>query len=127
KYGNFVAATPSGFMGVVVGKTGIRLGCRLQSFNAWEGHPNCVEPGKRPRITLTPGLVFKDGKPILAVSCAGGDGQDQACLQGILNCIEFDMHPEVAITKPRFGTDHYMSSFKPAPPRLGSLVLPQTI
>src|SRR5262249_20403764 len=72
--GNVVAATPSGFSGALVGNTGIWLSTRLQSFNIWEGHPNCIEAGKRPRITLTPGLVVKDGKPVLAVSVAGGDG-----------------------------------------------------
>src|SRR5262249_3064212 len=70
--GNVVAATPSGFSGALVGRTGVRLGTRLQSFNIWEGHVNCVEPGKRPRITLTPTLVLKDGKPAFAVSVAGG-------------------------------------------------------
>ena len=67
----------------MAGKTGVWLGTRLQSFNTWEGHPNCIEPGKRPRITLTPTLVLKDGKPVLAVSVAGGDGQDQATLQAV--------------------------------------------
>ena len=53
-----------GLAGVVAGRTGITLGTRLQSLNTWKGHPNCIEPGKRPRITLTPGLVFRDGKPV---------------------------------------------------------------
>src|SRR6185503_13565878 len=68
--GNVVAATPSGWSGVVAGKTGVWLGTRLQSFNTWEGHPNCMEPGKRPRITLSPTLVLDDGRPALAVSVA---------------------------------------------------------
>ena len=109
KFGNVVAATPSGFDGVVAGKTGVTLGTRLQSFNLWKGHPNCIEPGKRPRITLTPGLVFKDGKPILAVSVAGGDLQDQTALQ--------------AVTAPRFATKHHLGSFRQTPPELGSLFL----
>jgi len=125
RWGNVVAATPSGFNGVVAGKSGIWLGCRLQSFNTWAGHPNCIEPGKRPRITLSPGMVFKDGKPLILVSCAGGDGQDQACLQGILSCLEFGLRPEEAVTRPRFGTDHFMTSFKQGPPRLGNLILPR--
>ena len=95
--GNMVAATPSGFSGVVAGSTGVWLGSRLQSFNAWEGHPNCIEPGKRPRITLTPGLVLKDGKPLMAVSVAGGDGQDQAALQVVLDVLEFGLSPADAI------------------------------
>src|SRR5439155_24070010 len=57
--GNVVAATPSGWSGVLAGHTGIWLGSRLQSFNIWPGHPNCIEAGKRPRITLTPTLILK--------------------------------------------------------------------
>ena len=121
--GNVVAATPSGFSGVVAGPTGIWLGTRLQSFNAWAGHPNCIEPGKRPRITLTPGLVMKDGKVLLAVSVAGGDMQDQAALQLILNSLEFGMHPAEAVTAPRWGTDHLLNSFRQKAPKLGSLSL----
>jgi gamma-glutamyltranspeptidase/glutathione hydrolase len=123
RWGNVVAATPSGFNGVLVGKTGVWLGCRLQSFNTWEGHPNCIEPGKRPRITLTPGLVLKDGKPVLAVSSAGGDQQDQALLQLIVNSLDFGMSPAEAVTAPRFGTNHFISSFRQAAPQLGSLLL----
>lgn len=121
--GNVVAATPSGFSGVVAGKTGVWLGTRLQSFNAWEGHPNCIEPGKRPRITLTPTLVLKDGKPAFAVSVAGGDDQDQATLQLLIDCIDFGISPAEAVTAPRFGTRHFLGSFRQPPPQLGSLLL----
>jgi gamma-glutamyltranspeptidase/glutathione hydrolase len=123
KFGNVVAATPSGFNGVVAGKTGITLGTRLQSFNIWKGHPNCIEPGKRPRITLTPGLVFKDGKPVLAISVAGGDLQDQTALQVILNHLEFGLDAKEAVTAPRFATQHHLGSFRQTPPVLGNLVL----
>jgi len=121
--GNVVAATPSGFSGELAGDTGVWLGSRLQSFNAWEGHPNCIEPGKRPRITLTPTLVLKGGKPVLAVSVAGGDGQDQATLQMVLDCLEFGMSPAAAVTAPRFGTNHHLGSFRQTPPELGSLLI----
>lgn len=121
--GNVIAATPSGFAGVRAGKTGVYLGTRLQSFNAWEGHPNCIEPGKRPRITLTPTLVLKDGKPVIAISVAGGDAQDQAALQLLLNSIDFDLPPDKAVTAPRFLTNHHLGSFRQTPPRLGSLEL----
>jgi gamma-glutamyltranspeptidase/glutathione hydrolase len=123
QWGNAVAATPSGFGGVVMGKTGIWLSSRLQSFNIWEGHPNCIEPGKRPRITLTPGLVLKDGKVFLALSSAGGDQQDQALLQLLVNCVDFGMSPKQAVTAPRFGTLHFLGSFKQGPPQLGSVLL----
>jgi gamma-glutamyltranspeptidase/glutathione hydrolase len=121
--GNVVAATPSGFTGALAGRTGVWLGSRLQSFNAWEGHANCIEPGKRPRITLTPGLVFRDGKPLLAVSVAGGDEQDQAALQLLLNVIDFGMNCADAVSAPRFGTDHLLGSFGQKAPVLGSLLV----
>jgi gamma-glutamyltranspeptidase / glutathione hydrolase len=121
--GNVVAATPSGFSGDLAGKTGVWLGTRLQSFNAWEGHPNCIEPGKRPRITLTPTLVLKDGNPVFAVSVAGGDGQDQTTLQLLLNSIDFGLSPAEAVTAPRFGTNHHLGSFRQTPPQLGSLLI----
>jgi gamma-glutamyltranspeptidase/glutathione hydrolase len=132
--GNIVAATPSGWSGVLAGPTGIWLGSRLQSFNLWEGHPNCIEPGKRPRITLTPTLVLKSARPmgergvlvpreLMAVSVAGGDGQDQTTLQLLLNLIDFGMNPAEAVTAPRFGTGHFVGSFRQSPPALGSLSL----
>jgi len=80
-------------------------------------------PGKRPRITLTPGIVLKDGKPALAVSSAGGDQQDQALLQLIVNSLDFGMSPAEAVTAPRFGTMHHLGSFRQSPPVLGSLLL----
>jgi gamma-glutamyltranspeptidase/glutathione hydrolase len=105
-----------------MGKTGIWLSSRLQSFNCWEGHPNCIEPGKRPRITLTPGLVLKNGKVVLALSSAGGDQQDQALLQLLVNCLDFGMTPKQAVTAPRFGTMHHLTSFRQGPPQLGNVV-----
>jgi gamma-glutamyltranspeptidase/glutathione hydrolase len=119
--GNVVAATPSGWSGSLAGDTGVWLGSRLQSFNTWAGHPNCIAPGKRPRITLTPTLVLKDGIPVIAVSVAGGDGQDQASVQMLLNVIDFGLSPAEAVTVPRFGTNHFLGSFRQARPDLGSL------
>jgi gamma-glutamyltranspeptidase/glutathione hydrolase len=119
--GNVIAATPSGWSGVLAGATGVWLGSRLQSFNLIEGSPNCLEPGKRPRITLTPSLVFKDKKPQIAVSVAGGDGQDQVTLQLLMNVIDFGLTPADAVTAPRFETKHFISSFRQVPPDLGVL------
>ncbi|HUY34550.1 MAG TPA: gamma-glutamyltransferase [Pirellulales bacterium] len=123
RWGNVVAATPSGWSGVQAGETGVWLGSRLQSFNIWPGHPNSIEPGKRPRITLTPTLVLKDGKPLLAVSVAGGDGQDQATLQLVLNEIDFGLLPAESVSAGRFGTNHHLGSFRQTPPELGSLLI----
>lgn len=120
--GNVVAATPSGWSGVVAGDTGVWLGTRLQSFNTWDGHPNCIVPGKRPRITLTPTLVLdQDRRPALAVSVAGGDNQDMMSLQLVLNQIDFALEPEASVTAPRFMSDHFVGSFRQTPPVLGGL------
>ena len=123
RWGNVIVATPSGWSGVQAGESGIWLGTRLQSFNTWEGHPNCIAPGKRPRITLTPTLVLKDAKPVLAVSVAGGDGQDQAALQAVLNHIEFGLSASESMQAVRFGTNHHLGSFRQTPPVLGSLLI----
>jgi gamma-glutamyltranspeptidase/glutathione hydrolase len=119
--GNVVAATPSGWSGVLAGDTGVWLGSRLQSFNLWPGHPDCIAPGKRPRITLTPTIVTRDGKPVLAVSVAGGDNQDMMSLQLLLNHIDFGLAPEASVTAPRFMSDHFIGSFRQAKPDLGAL------
>jgi gamma-glutamyltranspeptidase/glutathione hydrolase len=127
RWGNVVAATPSGWGGVVAGDTGVQLGTRLRSLNAQAGHPNCIEPGKRPRITLTPTLVLKDDRPLLAISVAGGDLQDQVTLQLLLNCLEFQMSPADAVSAPRFTTAHHVGSFSQPPPKLGSLTLDEEL
>ncbi|MHB1559621.1 MAG: gamma-glutamyltransferase family protein, partial [Isosphaeraceae bacterium] len=120
--GNVVAATPSGWSGVVAGDTGVWLGSRLQSFNTWEGHPNVIEPGKRPRITLSPTIVLDSGgRPEIAISVAGGDNQDQMTLQALVDLIDFNLAPHEEVMAPRFMTDHFISSFGQKPPALGQL------
>jgi gamma-glutamyltranspeptidase / glutathione hydrolase len=119
--GNVVAATPSGWSGVVAGDTGVWLGSRLQSFNVWEGHPDVIVPGKRPRITLSPTIVLEDSKAVLAISVAGGDNQDQMTLELLLNHIDFGLEPAQSVVAPRFMTDHFISSFRQTPPALGQI------
>jgi gamma-glutamyltranspeptidase/glutathione hydrolase len=121
RLGNVVAATPSGWTGVVAGDTGVWLGSRLQSFNTWEGHPDVIEPGKRPRITLSPTIVLQGSRPVVAVSVAGGDNQDQMTLQLVLNHLDFGLEPARSVVAPRFMTDHFISSFRQRPPALGRL------
>jgi gamma-glutamyltranspeptidase/glutathione hydrolase len=120
RWGNVVAATPScnvfGNKGDG-GKTGVTHGNRLRSLNTTKGHPNCIQPGKRPSITLTPTMILKDGKPILAVSVAGGDLQDQTTLNLFLDFVEFGMMPAEAVIAPRFSTSHHQNSFDPNPAR----------
>ncbi|HEY70168.1 MAG TPA: hypothetical protein G4O08_06250 [Anaerolineae bacterium] len=120
RWGNVVAATPSANVPKEPrdgGEAGVTFGNRLRSLNTTPGHPNCIEPGKRPRITLTPTLVLRNGKPILAISVAGGDLQDQVTLNLLLDAVEFGMLPEAAVTAPRFATAHHEDSFDPNPHR----------
>jgi gamma-glutamyltranspeptidase/glutathione hydrolase len=113
KDGNLFSATPSGawLPAVVAGDTGVLMGQRLQSAMIDPHSPNVVAPGKRPRITLTPTLVLKAGQPFMVLSTPGGDNQDQALLQVLLNIVEFGMDPQEAVEAPRFDTQHYVSSF----------------
>jgi gamma-glutamyltranspeptidase/glutathione hydrolase len=121
KFGNVIAATPSGWSGVVAGDTGVWLGSRLQSFNIWEGHPDVIVPGKRPRITLSPSIMLENNRPVLAVSVAGGDNQDQMTLELLLNHVDFGLTPSESVMAPRFMTDHFINSFRQTPPILGQL------
>jgi gamma-glutamyltranspeptidase/glutathione hydrolase len=113
KDGNLFSATPSGawLPAVVAGDTGVLMGQRLQSAMLDANSPNVVAPGKRPRITLTPTIVLKDGEPFMVLSTPGGDNQDQALLQVFLNIVEFGMNPQEAVEAPRFDTQHLVSSF----------------
>jgi gamma-glutamyltranspeptidase / glutathione hydrolase len=116
KWGNVVAATPSANPEYGICESlGVAHNTRLSSLNTQKGHPNSLEPGKRPRITLTPTIVLKDGYPFLVMSVAGGDMQDQVSLQLLLDVVEFGMKPKDAIKAPRFLTKHIQDSFNPSP------------
>lgn len=122
RWGNMVAATPSGNGPYAIcQELGIAHGNRLRSLNTTAGHPNRIEPGKRPRITLTPTIVLKGGRAVMAISVAGGDLQDQTTLNCLLNHLEFGMMPETAVTAPRFSTGHHQNSFDPRPDRKKTL------
>ena len=129
--GNLFSASPSSawfFGGVfIAGDTGVPLGNRMQAFVLWEGHPNVVAGGKRPRTTLTPTVVLRDGKPFIALSSPGGDSQDQQALQVLLNLAVFGMRPQEAIEAPRFNTLHYHESFGDHRFRAGVLELEDRI
>jgi gamma-glutamyltranspeptidase/glutathione hydrolase len=129
KVGNVIAATPSGLSSTagVAGHTGIIHGSRLSSLNTFAGTPNVIQPGKRPRITLSPTLLFHENDPVMAISVAGGDQQDQAAIQVILNYVDFGMSPEEAFKAPRFSTTHFISSFSQERPSLGSLSVPSSL
>jgi gamma-glutamyltranspeptidase/glutathione hydrolase len=123
QWGNMVAASPSGWGSDAGagGSTGVTHGTRLKSLNTMKGHPNCIEPGKRPRVTLSPTLVLKDGKPVMAMSTEGGDTQDQNQINYFLAILEFGLKPYEAVTYPRFNTNLFQGSFDPSPDRSNAL------
>ena len=113
--GNLFSAAPSSgwFIGgaFIAGDTGVPLGNRMQAFVLDEGHPNVVDGRKRPRTTLSPTIVLRDGRPFLALSSPGGDSQDQQALQVFLNIAVFGMSPQEAVEAPRFNSGHLEESF----------------
>lgn len=110
-----ISVTPSGgwIPAVIAGHTGVGLSQRMQSFvlDKAENPFNVVEPGKRPRATLTPTLALKDGQPMLCFSVQGGDSQDQNLLQFFLNVVEFGMTVQEATEAPNFNSYQMRSSF----------------
>jgi gamma-glutamyltranspeptidase / glutathione hydrolase len=122
-----VSVTPSGgwVPAVIAGKTGIGLSQRMQSFvtDPAEGPFNVVEPGKRPRVTLTPTLALKDGAPYLVFSVQGGDSQDQNLLQFFLNVVEFGMTVQEASEAANFNTFQFRNSFGEHEIRPGRILL----
>jgi len=111
---NVFCGTPSGWgSDVPMGDTGVVLGTRLVSFWPEAGHPNEPRGGKRPRITLTPTIVLKNGEPFLVISVAGGDKQDQTALNIFLNVVEFGMNAQEAAEAPRVSALHHTDSFNP--------------
>jgi gamma-glutamyltranspeptidase/glutathione hydrolase len=113
---NLVAATPSGAWisgSPVVEGLGFPLTSRIQVFYLDHQHPNALAPRKRPRTTLTPSLVLRDGKPFMAFGTMGLDQQDQWTLQFFLNVVEFGMPLQEAIEAPKFSSKHFPSSIYP--------------
>lgn len=114
--GNLVAATPSGgWWGTspVIEGLGFPLGTRGQMFYLNPARPNALAPRKRPRTTLTPTLVLKDGAPHMAFGTPGGDAQDQWTLQFFLNVVVFGMNWQEALDAPTVHSAHFPSSFYP--------------
>ena len=110
-----VSITPSGgwIPAVIAGRTGIGMSQRMQSFvlDAAQNPYNVVEPGKRPRATLTPGMALKDGRPYLSFAVQGGDGQDQNLLQFFLNFVEWGMDVQQAVEAPNINSFQMQGSF----------------
>ena len=115
KEGWVVSITPSGawIPAFVAGETGIGMSQRMQSFvlDPAENPYNVVEPGKRPRVTLTPSIALKDGAPWLSFAVQGGDAQDQNLLQFFLNFVEFGMNVQEAAEADNFLSYQLHDSF----------------
>jgi gamma-glutamyltranspeptidase/glutathione hydrolase len=125
--GWLVSVTPSGgwIPATIAGRTGVGLTQRMQSFvlDPAQNPFNVLEPGKRPRVTLTPSMAVRDGKPWLAFAVQGGDSQDQNLLQFFLNVLEFGMTPQEASEAANFNSFQVRSSFDKHESRPGSILL----
>lgn len=120
KAGNVFDSTPSGGWitgGVIAGNTGIGLSTRGEQFWLDRDRAAQLRPRSRPRYTLTPSLVLKNGEPFLALGTPGGDNQEQTILQALLNVLEFQdkWYPNLhtAFELPRLQTFHFLGSFWP--------------
>jgi gamma-glutamyltranspeptidase/glutathione hydrolase len=131
KDGWIVSVTPSGgwIPAFVAGSTGIGLSQRMQSFvlDPGENPYNVVQPGQRPRVTLTPSMAFKDGKPFLSFSVQGGDAQDQNLLQFFLNVVEFGMNVQEAAEGDNFLSYQMHGSFGEHPKEPGRLAVNESV
>ena len=110
-----VSVTPSGgwIPAVIAGHTGIGVSQRAQQFvtDSSDNPFNVIVPGKRPRVTLTPSLALKDGKPFLAFAVQGGDTQDQNLLQFFLNVVEFGMNVQQSVEAANITSYQMRNSF----------------
>ena len=116
RFGNLVSATPSGGWlqsSPVIPGLGFCLGTRGQMFTLTPGFASTLAPGRRPRTTLSPGMVLRDAEPYLAFGTPGGDQQDQWTVGFFLNHVAFGMNLQEAIDFPAYHTDHFPSSFYP--------------
>jgi len=122
-----VSITPSGgwVPAVIAGRTGVGLSQRMQSFvlDPKENPFNVLEPGKRPRVTLTPSLALKDGRPFLSFAVQHGDSQDQNLLQFFLNVVEFGMTVQEAAEAANINTYQMRTSFGDHGARPGRMVI----
>jgi gamma-glutamyltranspeptidase/glutathione hydrolase len=126
KHGNMLSATPSGGWlqsSPAVPGLGFPMGTRGQMFWLKPGLPNSLEPGKRPRTTLSPSFALRDGKAWMAFGTPGGEQQDQWSLTLFLRMVHHGMNIQEAIDAPSFHTEHWPSSFWPRVARPGNVVI----
>jgi gamma-glutamyltranspeptidase / glutathione hydrolase len=114
---------------VIAGRTGVGLSQRAQSFvtDPADGPFNVVEPGKRPRVTLTPSLALKDGRPFLSFAVQGGDAQDQNLLQFFLNMVEWGMNVQQATEAPNINSNQMRGSFSEHSSQPGRLLVHESV
>ncbi|MFQ5743085.1 MAG: gamma-glutamyltransferase family protein [Acidobacteriota bacterium] len=126
-----VSITPSGawIPAAIAGKTGVGMSQRMQSFvlDETKNPFNVVEPGKRPRATLTPSIALKEGKPFLSFAVQGGDTQDQNLLQFFLDIVEFGMNVQQAVEAPNITSYQMHSSFGAHESSPGRLTLNESV
>lgn len=116
RHGNIIAVTPSGGWlqsNPSIPNLGFPLGTRLQMTWLEPGGNSSLEPGKRPRTTLTPTIVLKGGHPVMALGSPGGDQQDQWQIVFLIRTLVFGMSPQAAIDAPTFHSTAVVSSFWP--------------
>ncbi|MFD3826217.1 gamma-glutamyltransferase family protein [Streptomyces sp. NPDC058625] len=131
RWGNMVAATPSGGWlqsNPVVPELGFPLGTRLQMTWLEDGLPNTLTPGRRPRTTLTPSVALRDGVPVMAFGTPGGDQQDQWQLHFFLAValrgpVRGGLDLQGAIDAPNWHNDSFPGSFYPRGMRPGSVTV----
>ncbi|MEV5961316.1 gamma-glutamyltransferase [Kribbella sp. NPDC051952] len=126
RWGNIISATPSGGWlqsSPTIPELGFCLGSRAQMFWLEDGLPASLAPGKRPRTTLTPTLVLRDGQPVMACGSPGGDQQDQWQLLFLLRHLGQGMDLQEAIDAPAWHTTGFPSSFYPRTSEPGGLVI----
>ncbi len=113
--GNLFSCTPSsGWMlggAYIPGDTGVPMSNRLTVFDLDPQSPNVLVPGKRPRTTLSPSIVMKDGAPFLAIGTPGGDNQDQQIMNVLLRVLAYGQPLQAAIEAPRINSNHFHGSF----------------
>jgi gamma-glutamyltranspeptidase/glutathione hydrolase len=126
-----VSVTPSGawLPAVIAGRTGVGMSQRMQAFvtDPAEGPYNVVAPGKHPRVTLTPSLALRDGRPFLSFAVQGGDTQDQNLLQFFLNVVEFGMNVQQAVEAPNINSYQMRSTFGDHKAEPGRLTLNESM
>ncbi len=116
RWGNLISATPSGGWlqsSPTIPGLGFCLGSRLQMAWLDEDSTSVLTPGRRPRTTLSPTLVSRDGQPVLACGTPGGDQQDQWQLLFLLRHLGNGTDLQEAVDAPMFHTTSFPGSFHP--------------